>query len=68
VAQQLRQLGEVRRHAAGVVAGQPVGCRAALRLIVKVKITERLAAGATDKFWGISDIVKVLEDWEEADE
>ena len=30
-AQQLRQLGEVRRHAAGLVAGQPVGCRAALR-------------------------------------
>jgi hypothetical protein len=27
----LRQLGEVRRHAAGLVAGQPVGRRAALR-------------------------------------
>ena len=30
-AQKGRQLGEVRRHAAGLVAGQPVGGRAALR-------------------------------------
>jgi hypothetical protein len=37
LAQQLRQLGEVRRHAAGLIAGQPVGRRAALRFIVKVK-------------------------------
>ncbi len=41
--------------------------RAALRLIVKVKITERLTTGVTDKLWGNSDIVKVLEDWEAAE-
>jgi len=29
--QHLQQLGEVRRHAAGIVAGQPLGGRAALR-------------------------------------
>ncbi len=35
-------LGEVRRHATGLVARQPVGRRAALRFIVELKITERL--------------------------
>jgi hypothetical protein len=32
------------------------------------RFTPAMAAGVTDKLWGISDIVKVLEDWEEADE
>jgi len=40
LAHQLRQLGAVRRHADGLVAGQPVGGGAALRLIVEV--AERL--------------------------
>jgi hypothetical protein len=46
--QQLRQLGEVRRHAAGVVLGQPVGGGAPLRFIVKIEITERLPVGVAD--------------------
>jgi hypothetical protein len=33
---QLRQLGEVRRDAPCLVAGQPVGRRAALRLVIKI--------------------------------
>jgi hypothetical protein len=32
----------VRGHTAGLVLRQPVGCRAALRFIVKIDITERL--------------------------
>jgi hypothetical protein len=47
-AQQLRQLSEVRRHAAGLVLGQPVGRRAALRLIVKIEIAERLPVRVFD--------------------
>ena len=34
--QQARRLGEVCRHAAGLVAGQPVGGGAALRFIVEL--------------------------------
>jgi hypothetical protein len=31
-----------------------------------LKITPAMAAGLTDKLWEMSDMVKVLEDWEAA--
>ena len=40
----VRQLSEVRRHAAGLVAGQPVRRRAALRFVVEVEIAEQRSA------------------------
>jgi len=55
-------LAKFTANAPGLVPGQQLGRRAALRLIVEIEIAERLAAGVTDKLWGISDIVKVLED------
>jgi len=35
------------------------------RIHKTLRITPAMAAGVTDKLWGISDIVKVLEDWEQ---
>jgi len=29
-----------------------------------LRVTPAMAAGVTDKLWDVSDIVKVLEDWE----
>jgi hypothetical protein len=29
-----------------------------------LKVTPAMAAGVTDKLWEMSDMVKVLEDWE----
>jgi len=46
--QQLRQLGEVRRHATGLVACQQVRRRTSARLILEVEIAERLPAGVLD--------------------
>jgi len=40
--------GKVRRHAAGLVAGQPVGGRAAMWLIVE--IAERSAVGVVIQY------------------
>ena len=34
------------------------------RLDVEQRVTPAMAAGVTDRLWGIGDIVKVLEDWE----
>lgn len=31
-----------------------------------LRVTPAMAAGATDRLWGIGDIVKLLEDWESA--
>ncbi len=58
-AQQLRQLGEVHRHAAGLVAGQPVG--AALRLIVEMEIVEQLAPPESCYSDGIGDGAPIME-------
>jgi hypothetical protein len=35
-----------------------------LRIHQTLKITPAMAAGVTDKLWEMSDMVKVLEDWE----
>ena len=35
-----------------------------VRIHQTLKITPAMAAGITDKLWGMSDMVKVLEDWE----
>jgi hypothetical protein len=48
-AQQVRQLGEVHRDAADLVLGEPLVDRAALRLVIKIEITERLAGGFVDR-------------------
>jgi hypothetical protein len=34
------------------------------RIHKTLRVTPAMAAGVTDKLWGIGDIVKVLEDWE----
>lgn len=34
------------------------------RIHKTLRITPAMAAGVTDRLWGIGDIVKVLEDWE----
>jgi len=44
-AQQLRQLGEVHRHAAGFVVGQALGRWAPTGLILEIEIAERLPGG-----------------------
>ena len=65
-AQQLRQLGEVRRHAAGLVAGQPVGCRAALRRSDMSGIRRRSAgrrAAATDTA-GFAKTAAIFRNWQ----
>ena len=36
------------------------------RMHKTLRVTPAMAAGVTDRLWGISDIVKVLEDWEAA--
>jgi hypothetical protein len=35
-----------------------------VRIHQTLKITPAMAAGITDKLWEMSDMVKVLEDWE----
>ena len=35
-----------------------------VRIHQTLKITPAMAAGVTDKLWEMSDMVKVLEDWE----
>ena len=42
-AQQLRQLGQARGQAAGLVPGQPLTHCAALRLVVEMEIVEQFA-------------------------
>ena len=42
-AQQLWQLGEVHRRAAGLVLGEQLGRRAPAGLVVEIEIAERLA-------------------------
>jgi hypothetical protein len=37
------------------------------RIHKTLRVTPAMAAGVTDKPWGIGDIVKVLEDWEAAE-
>ena len=37
-----------------------------VRIHQTLKITPAMAAGVTSKLWEISDMVKVLEDWEAA--
>ena len=37
-----------------------------VRIHQTLKITPAMAAGVTSKLWVISDMVKVLEDWEAA--
>jgi len=36
------------------------------RIHKTLRVTPAMAAGVTDRLWGISDIVKVLEEWEAA--
>ena len=36
-----------------------------VRIHHTLKITPAMAAGVTDKLWEMSDMVKVLEDWED---
>jgi IS1 family transposase len=36
------------------------------RIHKTLRVTPAMAAGVTDRLWGLADIVKVLEDWEEA--
>jgi hypothetical protein len=36
-----------------------------VRIHQTLKITPAMAAGVTDKLWEMSDMVKVLEDWED---
>jgi len=38
-----------------------------VRIHKTLRVTPAMAAGVTDKLWDVSDIVKVLEDWEAAD-
>jgi transglutaminase-like putative cysteine protease len=45
--QQVWKLGEIHRHTPRLVAGQPIGSRAALRLVVEIEMAERLAASLT---------------------
>jgi hypothetical protein len=47
-AQQLRQLSEVRRHAAGLVLGERLGRRAPAGLFLEVKVAERLPGAVAD--------------------
>src|SRR5258706_11486497 len=35
------------------------------RIHKTLRVTPAMAAGVTDRLWGIGDIVKVLEDWEQ---
>ncbi|MGC2632020.1 MAG: hypothetical protein WA265_19030, partial [Rhodomicrobium sp.] len=42
--QQLRQLGELRRHAAGLVPREQLGRRAPTGLVLEIEIAERLPA------------------------
>ena len=35
-----------------------------VRIHKTLQVTPAMAAGVTDKLWEISDVVKVLEDWE----
>lgn len=35
-----------------------------VRIHKTLRVTPAMAAGVTDKLWDVSDIVKVLEDWE----
>jgi len=35
-----------------------------VRIHKTLRVTPAMAAGVTDKLWEISDVVKVLEDWE----
>jgi hypothetical protein len=37
-----------------------------VRIHQTLKISPAMAAGVTDKLWEMSDMVKVLEDWEAA--
>ena len=46
--QQVRQLGEVRRHAPHLVAGQQLGRRAATGLLLEIEISERLTVLVAD--------------------
>jgi hypothetical protein len=45
---QPRQLGEVRRHAAGLVAREPLHAHLPLRPVLEVDVGERLAVGVAD--------------------
>ena len=47
-AEQLRQLGEVRRREAGLVPGEQLGRRASTGLVLKIEITERLPVRVAD--------------------
>jgi hypothetical protein len=38
-----------------------------VRIHQSLKVSPAMAAGVTDRLWEISDIVKVLEDWEATD-
>ena len=35
-----------------------------IRIQKTLRVTPAMAAGVTDRLWEISDVVKVLEDWE----
>jgi hypothetical protein len=37
-----------------------------VRIHKTLRVTPAMAAGVTDKLWELSDMVKVLEDWEAA--
>jgi hypothetical protein len=47
--QQLRRLGEVHGHAARLILGELLVDRAALRLVVKVEVAERLPGRCRNK-------------------
>jgi len=36
------------------------------RIHKTLRVTPVMAAGVTDKLWAITDIVQILEDWEQA--
>ena len=39
-----------------------------VRIHQTLKISPAMAAGVTDKLWKMSDMVKVLEDWESGED
>ena len=55
--QQVRQLGEVDRHAARLILGQQVGGGASARLLLEIEIAERLPVLVTDDEAGVVGLV-----------
>jgi hypothetical protein len=51
--QQLRQLGDVRGDAPGLVAGEQLGRRPPCRLLLEIDVGERLPVGVADDEAGV---------------